>query len=51
MPDEYIAEQHRGLVEAYRAAEAETDESVWPGRDDAINRIKVFITAPSELGE
>lgn len=46
--DEYIAEQHRDLVEAYRAAEAETGTTVWPGRDDAINRIKVFDTRPKQ---
>lgn len=45
---EYIAEQYRDLVEAYRAAEAETDESVWPERVEAINRIKVFDVRPQE---
>ena len=44
--DEYIAEQHRDLVEAYRAAEAETDGSVWTDRPDAANRIVVFDPQP-----
>ncbi|MEY9937320.1 hypothetical protein [Streptacidiphilus sp. MAP5-3] len=46
--DEYIAEQHRELVAAYRAAEAETDESVWSDRPDAINRAVVFDSRPRD---
>lgn len=46
--DEYIAEKHRELVEAYRAAEAEANANVWPYRPDAQNRIIVFDTRPRE---
>lgn len=46
--DEYIAEQHRDLVAAYRAAEADTETTLWPDRPDAINRIKTFDTRPRE---
>lgn len=46
--DEYIAEQHRDLVEAYRAAEEETDATVWPDRPDAANRLVVFDARPRD---
>ncbi|WP_160311280.1 hypothetical protein [Streptacidiphilus anmyonensis] len=41
---EYIAEQHRELIEAHRAAEVEAERTVWPDRPDAINRVVVFDT-------
>lgn len=46
--DEYIAEKHRELVEAYRAAEAEANATVWPRRPDALNRVIVFDARPQE---
>lgn len=46
--DEYIAEQHRDLVKAYRTAEADTETTVWPERPDAVNRIKAFDVGPRD---
>lgn len=39
---EYVSPRHAQLVADYKAAQAETDANVWPGRDDAPYRIVSF---------
>ncbi|MBF9066847.1 hypothetical protein [Streptacidiphilus fuscans] len=48
MASEYISEKHRDLVARYRQAEAETEQTVWPERPDAANRIVVFDPHPRD---
>lgn len=49
MAGEYISEKHRQLVAAYRQAEREHPKAtVWPERQDAINRVVVFDSRPRD---
>jgi hypothetical protein len=45
---EHIATKHRQLVADYRRREAATDDTCWPQRPDAKNRIVMFAGPPAE---
>jgi hypothetical protein len=45
---EHIAAKHRQLVADYRRREAATDDTCWPQRPDARNRIVMFDPRPAK---